>query len=69
VFHLRSATATITFEELEAKEFQFLPETKEKILYYKFLPLYFRVETTTECTVFVVGPKTVEIFLNYKAYM
>jgi hypothetical protein len=45
--YLLCATATITFEELEAKHFRVLPEIKEKIVYYKVLPLYFRVETTT----------------------
>jgi hypothetical protein len=45
--YLRCATATISFEALEAKQFQVLPEIKEKIIYYKVLPLYFRVETTT----------------------
>jgi hypothetical protein len=45
--YLRCATATITFEEPEAKHFQVLPEIKEKIIYYKVLSLYFRVETTT----------------------
>ena len=45
--YLRSFTSTITFEELEAKHFQVLPEIKEKIVYYKTLLLYFRVQTTT----------------------
>lgn len=45
--YLHSATATINFEELDAKHFQVLPATKEKIDYYKVYPLYCRVETTT----------------------
>lgn len=45
--YLRSATATITLEELKPKHIQVLPEIKEQILYYKVIPLYFRAETTT----------------------
>jgi hypothetical protein len=44
--YLRSATATFTLEELEAKHFHVLPEIKEQIRYYKVFPLYFRAETT-----------------------
>jgi hypothetical protein len=45
--YLRSATATISFEELEVKHVHVLPAIKEKTDYYKFFPIGCRVGTTT----------------------